>query len=547
MDGAALPSYQARLLEGGGASRAGSLSRSDSHRTSLLSKGSLGRADPLSTGNPSDDGSGGGLHRTGSARWATTGRGHTSGSRSVDVTRGFWAEREKAAAAEADLDLNTGGSVELARRRSESLRRTGAGGASVAVDARSSTVTADDVASDAGNTSSVAFTSFSSGSSLATASTLSNGTGPAYSPPPSLVGQQQQTTRLGGSTPPSSERSASPTQSPSATTSSMTTSRTHRRANSAQPTFVFQPAASAAASSASSIPALRAQLTGDRHNHNHAPQSPTASAPLMERSRTYESLPSPIASASATATTPPPRTLSRASSITSRFNGRTSPASTFSNEPPTPTSASVAFPTSAGSVSTEQPLFSSKYMRDRHARLLSNSSADNSSAAAAAAASTGVSTSSPASPTGRQFNPAPTYHYQPSSSTSSTAGSVPSSPALASFSGGVPAIREPPLGPRRGPAARLGRHMPRIASGDGNGFGDHDEENTPGGSGGSAATPSNVTNGSRRGAGIALGGDGSMGRGVLGIGAGDEVVGKLLHFPYGLIYHSDFLPSLLQA
>ena len=93
-----LPSYQARLLSG--SSSSSSLSRSSSSRHNILSSNSpfgtrsstLGRVDSVPSGVDS-------LSRTTSTRW--NGRGHTSGSKSVDVTRGFWQEREKAAAAEA--------------------------------------------------------------------------------------------------------------------------------------------------------------------------------------------------------------------------------------------------------------------------------------------------------------------------------------------------------------------------------------------------------------------------------------------------------------
>lgn len=482
----ALPAYQARLLEGA-TPRTSSLSRSSSSRHNILSnsfssKGSLAATSaggPFSVGGGVDP-----LARTGSARW--NGRGHTSGSKSVDVTRGFWQDREKQAAEESPVDggIPSAGVVGGALGRKESR--------------------GSETSSAGGEGTSASMVSFPSASSFASTAT-STGTGPTYSPP-----TDPHTTRFG--TPPPSERSASPGSSQA------TTPRAHRRANSAQPsTFVFQPSSATSPSASTSSfalggqttsPFLRQQVTGDR-----------SSSPVVGRAMSFDN------NASSPAATPPP-SLSRASSITSRFAGRTTPTQQIAF----PSSPVAHSPATNGATGTEaeEPVFRSSYARERHARLLSTSSSGSSSSltngtseVAAAAVAAGPPVSAP--PALTAFNPAPTYRYTPSSPSIPTSPAQPSSPV-------IPLIREP-LGPRRGPAARLGRHMPRIASGDGGGMGEENEQPPMFASGGSPApgargVPSSLGrseslmfNGGK------YGGDGSMGRGVMGIKEGDEVIG----------------------
>jgi Ras GTPase-activating-like protein IQGAP2/3 len=82
-------------------------------------------------------------------------------------------------------------------------------------------------------------------------------------------------------------------------------------------------------------------------------------------------------------------------------------------------------------------------------------------------------------------------------------------------SSSIPSIKEPPLGARRGPAARLGRHMPRIASGDGQFDEDVPSTATP-------ARPSAIIHSQSLGPSYS---SSRWGEGVRSVGEGDEVVG----------------------
>ncbi|CED83182.1 iq domain-containing protein-containing [Phaffia rhodozyma] len=447
----ALPAYQARLLDPKSPSRSGSsLSLRNSFfsqsptKTDLSSTARFGSPVPLSpsTVRLNTFTIGGNTEREGIRSM------HRSGSKSMDATRGFWVDQEKAAASEArEFDQQAaqlkGNLHGLGLSRKPSFIRsqqTGNSESNASLSSRqqaleshpadSFIVSTPPSPSSLSNNHRSRFESTSSSSRSDSARPDS----PQYirSGSPALSSSTQHI--------PSTATSNSPAH---------TTRKLHRRANSAQP-FTFQPSnpsasamspspSSFAIASSNKVPVLTRQLTGDSESRFFSPTlAASATSPLTSRAHSFDA-----SASNPTETSDLTTSNSNISSTSISKGARTRPhsfhqdlsaplqSSSFGLSSPSVESPSILPPTT-NSYST-MPVLRSSYAR---AKTSSQTSLH----------STFV-TSRPESPSIEQ-------------------PVIPASPI-------IPSIREP-LGPRRGPASRLGRHMPRIASGDA--FGSDDQQ-----------------------------------------------------------------------
>lgn len=155
-------------------------------------------------------------------------------------------------------------------------------------------------------------------------------------------------------------------------------------------------------------------------------------------------------------------------------------------------------------------MFQSAYMRERQKRL-----SQTSDGGAGASSPLALSPDKPSAPTLPDLGrPSSRTSIRSTSSVLSATQAPAGSPSSATAPSAVPSIKEPPLGARRGPAARLGRHMPRIASGDGQ----MDDDAPP-----ASAAASRSSGLFSQSLGPSAGS--RWGEGVRSVGEGDEVVG----------------------